>query len=141
MNRLLGFLISFFLLSGCYQSSLTPMMIVGPAAGVAQGRVVSSAISTGINYSVKNKTGKFPYEHIIKRKRDRIVKKVVSVEKTVVRTSKDFKSKIKKSSQKAISIKEKNTKKLYVSANKIKKITKETFAANKPRYSYWSKQK
>ena len=141
MTRLNCLLISFFLITGCYQSSLTPMMMVGPAAGVAQGRVVSSAISTGINYGVKSKTGKFPYEHIIKREKDKIIKKVALVEKTVVTTSKQFKSKIEESSHKIADAQKKNTIKFYASANKIKKITKETFAANKPRYSYWSTQK
>ena len=65
MTRLNCLLISFFLITGCYQSSLTPMMMVGPAAGVAQGRVVSSAISTGINYGVKSKTGKSPMGHML----------------------------------------------------------------------------
>ena len=139
MQKLSSLLILFFFITGCYQASLTPMMMVGPAAGVAQGRAVSSGISTGINYAVKHKTGKFPYQHIIKREKDRIVKKVDSVEKTFVTTSKDFKSKIEKSSQKIVSIKKNQTKKLFASANKIKKITKETFTNNKPRYSYWQK--
>ena len=139
MQKLSSLLVLFFFITGCYQSSLTPMMMVGPAAGVAQGRAISSGISTGINYAVKHKTGKFPYEYIIKREKDRIVKKVDSVEKTFVTTSQDFKSKIHEASQKIVGMKKKQTKKLYVSTNKIKKISKETFANNKPRFSYWQK--
>ena len=141
MNRLFGFFIIFFLFSGCYQSTLTPMMVAGPAAGAAQGRLASSLASTVVNYGVKESTGKTPLQHIIKRERDRIAKKVGSVEKVIVTTSNEIKSKVGQSSRKVVSIKKKNSKKLYASANKIKEITKETFAANKPRYSYWSKQK
>ena len=49
---------------GCYQTSLAPM--IGPAAGVSQGRIAHSAISSGISYGVKNQTGKYPIEHILK---------------------------------------------------------------------------
>ena len=125
-------------MSGCYQTSLTPMMVVGPAAGAAQGRLVSSAASTAFNYGVKEKTGKFPYQHIIKREKDKLVKKAASVEKNLIETSNEFKNKIEKSSQKALNMKKKKTEKIYVSAKKIKKITQETFSSNKPRYSYRS---
>tara|TARA_Y100000817_G_C16842370_1_gene538599 strand:- start:118 stop:543 length:426 start_codon:yes stop_codon:yes gene_type:complete len=141
MKHLSVLLLFFFLLSGCYQSSLTPMMIVGPAAGAAQGKIVSSALSTGINYAVKEKTGKFPYEHIIKREKDKVLKKAAKLEKTVTFSSKELKSKLGKSTEMIMSKKDENTKKLYVSLKKVKKITKETFVANNQRYSYWPKQK
>lgn len=115
-------------------------MMVGPAAGVAQGRIISSAVSTGVNYGVKYKTGKFPYQHVFQREKDRIVNKVVSIEKKV-------KEKALLSSEKLISkknnIKIKDTKMRWVlGIKKIKTVTQEeVFAANRPRYSYRSKEK
>ena len=53
MQKFICIILLFVFLSGCYQSSLTPMMMVGPAAGATQGKVVSSAVSSGINYGVK----------------------------------------------------------------------------------------
>ena len=51
--------------------------VAGPAAGATQGRVVSSGISSGFSYGVKHKTGKYPIEHVLKRKKDKVVNKVV----------------------------------------------------------------
>ena len=89
-------------LSGCYQSTLSPMMVAGPAAGAAQGRVISSAVSTGVNYSVKHKTGKFPIEHMLKREKDRIVKRVELIEKEVKKNSELIKNKVIISSDKSV---------------------------------------
>ena len=47
------------------------MMVIGPATGATQGKLAQSILSTSINYGVKEKTGKYPYEHIIKRERDK----------------------------------------------------------------------
>ena len=147
MHKLTNLLIFLFFLSGCYQSSLTPMMMVGPAAGVAQGRIISSAVSTGINYGVKHKTGKFPYEHIFQREKDRIVNKVALIEKKVIETSTLVKKKTLLSSEKLINkkdnIKVKSTKMRWVlGVKKIKTVTQEEiFAANKLRYSYWPEEK
>ena len=74
-----------FLLQGCYQASLTPML--GPVAGASQGKITYSAVSTSVSYGVKHKTGKFPIEHIIKREKDRIVKKLDVVEKELIEKS------------------------------------------------------
>ena len=134
MNRLLPLFISFAFLSGCYQTSLTPMMVAGPAAGAVQGKIVTSTVSTAFNYAVKERTGKFPYEHIIKKQKERNAKKVNTIENTVITASKEIQTKVGESSKNS-------TRNLYVSANKIRKITEETFDAIKPRYSYWSKQK
>ena len=106
-------------------------MVAGPIAGASQGRLVSSALSTGFNYVVKEETGKFPYQHIVKRETEKIVNKVVSVEKTIIKASKDIKSKLDQSPK----VKSKAVN-LYNSVTKIKKTAKETFVANKPRYSY-----
>jgi len=140
MYQLLRLAIIFCFLSGCYQTSLAPMM-VAPVAGVSQGKAATSIASTAFNYGIKEKTGKFPYEHIIKREKQKIVNKVAAVEKTVIETSEEIKLKIDQSSKKVINIKKQNTEKFYASANKIKKITKETFRANRPQNSYWSTQK
>tara|TARA_B100002051_G_scaffold14817_1_gene12088 strand:- start:349 stop:771 length:423 start_codon:yes stop_codon:yes gene_type:complete len=138
MKRFLGFAMLYITLSGCYQASLTPMMVAGPAAGATQGRLVSSLASTTFNYGVKEKTGKYPIQHLIKREKDKITKKAALVEKNLIETKNEFKNKIEESSKKIINIKKEKTKKIYISANKIKKITKETFSSNKPRYSYRS---
>ena len=50
------------LLTGCYTSSLT---VVGPATGVASGKISETAASTSFNYVVKKQTGKGPLEHVV----------------------------------------------------------------------------
>ena len=140
MQKLVSFLLMFFLFSGCYQSSLT---MVGPATGIAQGRVASTVLSTGINYGVKEKTGKFPIEHIIKREKEKIVKKVMLIEKEVIKTSSIVKDKII-SKKNDLKIKDGISKVRWVLGIKeIRTVTteEEAFPANKPRYSYWSEQK
>jgi len=62
MRKSLGLLFLGLFLSGCYASSLT---MVGPATGVASGKVSETAISTSINYMVKKQTGKTPIEHVL----------------------------------------------------------------------------
>ena len=67
MYKLLNSIILFFL-SGCYQTSLTPMMIAGPAATASQGNLAYSAATTGFSYGVKHQTGKFPVNMYLKEK-------------------------------------------------------------------------
>lgn len=62
MRKTLGLVLLGFLLSGCYTSSLT---MVGPATGVASGKFSETAVSTSLNYMVKQQTGKSPIEHIL----------------------------------------------------------------------------
>ena len=81
MKIFLGILTLFFL-SGCYQASLTPML--GPAATASQGNLAYSAVSTGLSYGVKHKTGKFPVEHFFQREKQKIVKKIDSIETLVL---------------------------------------------------------
>ena len=50
------------LLTGCYTSSLT---VVGPATGVASGKISETAASTSLNYIVKKQTGKTPMQHVL----------------------------------------------------------------------------
>ena len=144
MRKLIGFPILLFFLSGCYQTTLAPM--IGPAAGASQGRLAYSAVSTGFSYGVKQTTGKFPIEHIFKREKDKIVDKVVSIDKEVIKSSVLVKEKIVRQKN-TIKVKEQvkdKVKKLHwvLHIKEIKNVTQEeAFAANKPRYSYWSKQK
>ena len=133
MKHLSVLLLFFFLLSGCYQTSLAPML--GPAAGASQGRIAHSAISSGISYGVKNQTGKYPIEHILKREKNKIVKKIDLIEKEVVEKSIYAKNTLidKKAAAK---------KKWVLHLKEIKSVKNEdAFPANKPRYSYWSKAK
>ena len=129
-DRLIVLIFLSFFLQGCYQTSLAPM--IGPAAGASQGRLAYSAVSTGVNYGVKHKTGKFPLEHVFKREKEKIVKKIDSIEKKVIEKKNNLK------------ISEKANKKLHwvLHLKKFKQVKQEdAFPANKPRYSYWSKQK
>ena len=133
MKHLSVLLLFFFLLSGCYQTSLAPML--GPAAGASQGRIAHSAISSGISYGVKNQTGKYPIEHILKREKNKIAKKIDLIEKEVVEKSINAKN--------TLNDKKDATKKKWVlHLKEIKNVKNEdAFPANKPRYSYWSKAK
>ena len=129
-DRVIVLIFLSFFLQGCYQTSLAPM--IGPAAGASQGRLAYSAVSTGVNYGVKHKTGKFPLEHVFKREKEKIVKKIDSIEKKVIEKKNNLK------------ISEKANKKLHwvLHLKKFKQVKQEdAFPANKPRYSYWSKQK
>ena len=133
MKHLSVLLLFFFLLSGCYQTSLAPML--GPAAGASQGRIAHSAISSGISYGVKNQTGKYPIEHILKREKNKIVKKIDLIENEVVEKSIYAKNTL-------IDKKDATKKKWVLHLKEIKNVKNEdAFPANKPRYSYWSKAK
>jgi len=65
MRNVISLLLLGLFLSGCYTNSL---VYVGPATGVAQGRVTESFISTSVNYAVKKKTGKSPIEHVLTKR-------------------------------------------------------------------------
>ncbi len=67
MRKLIGLLISLFLLSGCFESSL----VIGPVIGGAQGKLAQSSVSSVLSYGVKYKTGKSPIQHILKRKKEK----------------------------------------------------------------------
>ncbi len=62
MKRVLVLVFFGMLLTGCYTSSLT---VVGPATGVASGKISETAASTSLNYVVKKQTGKSPIEHVL----------------------------------------------------------------------------
>ena len=65
MKRVAILLFFAMLLTGCYSSSLT---VVGPATGVASGKISETAASSSINYVVKKRTGKTPIEHVLNDK-------------------------------------------------------------------------
>ena len=133
MKHLSVLLLFFFLLSGCYQTSLAPML--GPAAGASQGRIAHSAISSGISYGVKNQTGKYPIEHILKREKNKIAKKIDLIEKEVVEKSIYVKNTL-------VDKRDATKTKWVLHLKEIKNVkNQEAFPANKPRYSYWSKAK
>ena len=114
----------FFFLQGCYQTSLAPM--IGPAASASQGRVAYSAVSTSVSYSVKHKTGKYPIEHILKREKDKIVKRIDTIEKEVIEKSTLVKKKFTHQKNN-LKIKEKASKKLrwVLHLKDIKKVKQE----------------
>tara|TARA_B100001029_G_scaffold175873_1_gene177932 strand:+ start:1361 stop:1735 length:375 start_codon:yes stop_codon:yes gene_type:complete len=62
MRKIISLLLFGFFLTGCYSSSLT---MVGPATGLASGKLSETAASTSLNYVVKKETGKTPIEYIL----------------------------------------------------------------------------
>ena len=68
MKKILGLLFFGLFLTGCYTNSLT---MVGPATGVASGKVTESALSSSFNYAVKKQTGKSATEHILSESQNR----------------------------------------------------------------------
>ena len=133
-------IISLFFLSGCYQASLAPML--GPAATASQGNLAYSAASTGLSYGVKHKTGKFPVEHFIQSKKQKIVKKIDSIETFIEDKSNLVSTNIidQKNNLQSKGVKAKTRWVLHL--KDIKNVKeKDAFPASKPRYSYWSKAK
>ena len=65
MKNIVGLIFFGIFLTGCHTSSLT---MVGPATGVASGKLTETATSTTINHIVKKKTGKTPFEHVLSEK-------------------------------------------------------------------------
>ena len=68
MKKTLVLLFFGIFLTGCYSSSLT---MVGPATGVASGKVTETALSSSFNYAVKKQTGKTATEHILSESQNR----------------------------------------------------------------------
>ena len=139
MKIFLGIL-SLLFLSGCYQASLAPML--GPAATASQGNLAYSAASTGLSYGVKHKTGKFPVEHFFQSKKQKIVKKIDAIETFVEDKSNLVKTNIieQKNNLQSKGVKAKTRWVLHL--KDIKNVKeKDAFPANKPRYSYWPKEK
>ena len=133
-------ILSLFFLSGCYQASLAPM--IGPAATASQGNLAYSAATTGLSYGVKHKTGKFPVEHFIQSKKQKIAKKIDAVETFVEDKSNLVRTNIidQKNNLKSKSVEAKTRWVLHLKDIKNVKV-KDAFPASKPRYSYWPKEK
>ena len=139
MKILVGILFLFFL-SGCYQASLAPML--GPAATASQGNLAYSAASTGLSYGVKHKTGKYPIEHFFQREKQKIAKKIYSIETFVEDKSVLVRDSIieQKNNFQSKGVKAKTRWVLHL--KDIKNVKeKDAFPASKPRYSYWPKVK
>ena len=140
MKFFAGILSLLFLLSGCYQASLAPM--IGPAASASQGNLAYSAATTGLSYGVKHKTGKFPVEHFIQNKKQKIVKKIDTIETFVEDKSNLVRTNIidQKNNLQSKGVEAKTRWVLHLKDIKNVKV-KDAFPASKPRYSYWPKEK
>ena len=140
MKFISGILSLLFLLSGCYQTSFVPML--GPAATASQGNLAYSAASTGLSYGVKHKTGKFPVEHLFKREKQKIVKKIDAIETMVHDKSNLVKDSIidQKNNLQSKGAEVKTRWVLHLKDIKNVEV-KDAFPASKPRYSYWPKEK
>ena len=131
MRKLVALLISLFLLSGCFETSL----VMGPAIGGAQGKLAQSSISTALSYGVKYKTGKYPIQHILKQKKEKAVKTVSLMEEKVLTTTNKIKHNlVKKPEVKLLKVNYK-TIKAKITKLKIRTISKKIFA-HEPRFSY-----
>jgi len=140
MKNFLGILSLFFLMSGCYQASLAPML--GPAATASQGNLAYSAASTGLSYGVKHKTGKFPVEHLFQREKQKIVKKIDSIQTLVQDKSDLIKANVidQKNNLQSKGVEAKTRWVLHLKDIKNVEV-KDAFPASKPRYSYWPEEK
>ena len=65
MRKIIGLLFLGIFLTGCYANSLT---MVGPATGVASGKLSETVTSTTVRHIVKKQTGKTPIEHVLSEK-------------------------------------------------------------------------
>ena len=133
-------ILSLFFLSGCYQASLAPML--GPAATASQGNLAYSAASTGLSYGVKHKTGKFPVEHLFQREKQKIVKKIDSIQTLVQDKSDLIKANVieQKNNLQSKGVEAKTRWVLHLKDIKNVEV-KDAFPASKPRYSYWPEEK
>ena len=59
MGKILGLLITLFLLNGCAES----LALLGTST--SNGKIIQSSISSTISYGVKKQTGKSPLEHAV----------------------------------------------------------------------------
>ncbi len=131
MRRLIGLLVLLFLLSGCYESSL----VIGPAVGGAQGKLAQSSVSTALSYGIKYKTGKYPIEHILKKKKEKTVKTASLMgEKILTKTDKIKHNLVNKPEVKLIKANY-ETIKTKIAKLKIQTISKKIFV-HEPRFSY-----
>ena len=120
------------MLTGCFVESMT---MVQSGIGVSQGRVLQSAISPAISFSIKETTGMFPIEHIIKKEKARIAKKIDLYEKKVFEGTKYG---LQKTQQSVAPLKNglnNQMDKFSDAVFKVKTFTTKNFK-HKPRFSY-----
>ena len=131
MRKLVVLLTSVFLLSGCFESSL----VMGPAIGGAQGKLAQSSVSTALSYGIKHKTGKYPIQHILKKKKEKAVKTVSLMEEKVLTTTNKIKHNlVKKPDVKLVEVNYKAIK-AKITKLKIQTISEKIFV-HEPRFSY-----
>ena len=131
MRKLVGLLISLFLLSGCFESSL----VVGPAIGGTQGKLAQSSASAALSYGIKIKTGKYPIQHIIKQKKEKVVKTVSLMEEKVLTTTNKIKHNLVKKPD--VKLVEANYKAIKAKITKLKiRTISEKIFVHEPRFSY-----
>ena len=75
MKKTLVLLFFGIFLTGCYANSLT---MVGPATGVASGKLSETVTSTTVRHIVKKQTGKTPIEHVLSEKQIKTLDKTKS---------------------------------------------------------------
>ena len=131
MRKSIGLLISVFLLSGCFESSL----VMGPAIGGAQGKLAQSSLSSAVSYGVKHKTGKYPIQHILKQKKEKAVKTVSLMEEKVLTTTNKIKHNLVKEPEVKLVKANYKTIKTKITELKMRTISKKIFV-HKPRFSY-----
>jgi len=131
MRKLIGLLISLFLLPGCVETSL----VMGPAIGGAQGKLAQSSVSTALSYGVKYKTGKYPIQHILKQKKEKAVKTVSLMEEKVLTTTNKIKHNLVRKSEIKLVKASYKTIKAKITKLKIRTISKKMFV-HEPRFSY-----
>jgi len=133
MRKSVALLISLFLLSGCFETSL----VMGPAIGGAQGKLAQSSISTALSYGVKYKTGKYPIQHILKQKKEKAVKTVSLMEEKVLTTTNKIKIKLNLVKKPELRLVKANYKiiKAKITKLKVRTISKRIFV-HEPRFSY-----
>ena len=131
MRKLIGLLMLLFLLSGCFETSL----VMGPAIGGAQGKLAQSSISTALSYGVKYKTGKYPIQHILKQKKEKVAKTVSLMEEKTLTTTNKIKHNLVRESEVKLVKANYKTIKAKITKLKIRTISKKIFV-HEPRFSY-----
>ena len=131
MGKLIGLLMLFFLLSGCFETSL----VMGPAIGGAQGKLAQSSVSTALSYGVKYKTGKYPIQHILKQKKEKVVKTVSLIEEKTLTTKNKIKHNLVKKPEVKLVKANYETIKAKITKLKIQVVSKKIFV-HEPRFSY-----
>ena len=134
-KKTLLLILSSFFLAGCYAQSMT---LIQSGVGASQGRAIQSAVSPAISFTVKQTTGKFPIEHLIKREKQRMAKKATEFEKKIFNNVSKIKKKVVASKEIAPSLKNSingQVTKLNNPLFKFKTFSKRNFS-HKPRFSY-----